>query len=326
MKLVNYDEKYLPEIVSFWNRNLKNKRNYFSVTSEILKTRIFEKKSLTGSFNPAHFLIATDQKSIMAVLHFGIFPINVCKAVYPNWQKEDQGYIAFILVDEKHRRKGIGTALFENALKSVENCSEIILDGQCINPFYGNMFMPSSPFFGTPEGISVEWDDVATLSFFKKFNYKPRYKAVELILKTNTVVRRPLNLFKNSLELNGLEMQITKQHIPELGFPLDELCKSNDSYNFESIVCLIKNVAVADIIYYPMNEVDKKKYAIYKTEVSENFHGKGIGNNLLNMACERMIECGAHIIEVVTVEELSPDAIKLYTKFGFKPDQYWAIF
>src|SRR3972149_8458735 len=138
MEFCTYEEKYLPAIVNFWNKNFSDCRNFFPINEAIFKRRVIEKANNIERFDPQGFIIALDKGDVIGAIHVGIRPETICKVLYPDWQKGTEGYIAFIAVDKNHRRKGIGGELWQRGMKYLEGVSEIIIDGQCINPFYGN--------------------------------------------------------------------------------------------------------------------------------------------------------------------------------------------
>ncbi len=313
-----YEEKHLDAIVRFWNSNLKTHRNFIQLTPELFQQRIAGKQE----FDPKNYLIAF-YKDLAGLIHFGTLSPELSRNFYSS---DRVGYIGFICTDKDHRRKGIGSRLWNEAMTQLGGCAKIIVDGQCLNGYYGNIEGPCTPFFGTAEGISVPWEDEETRTFFKKRGYLPRYQGTTLELsepfQITEIEKTLLERFHNEV----LEVLRTSDFVPNVGVAISNHHPLIKKYIFESICVTKKGVVVAQVTYYPMMELTLGKYAIYSVFVDDKERGKGLGSDLLKLAIMRMGDCGAKSIEVITLRGVEKDAITFYSKLGFKPVANWAIY
>jgi ribosomal protein S18 acetylase RimI-like enzyme len=73
---------------------------------------------ISGQF-PEGFLIAEENSSIIGFVfaHF----IDVPSSVLSSWGVTKVGEISLLAVDEKHRKKGVGTALVQRVLKELKS-------------------------------------------------------------------------------------------------------------------------------------------------------------------------------------------------------------
>ena len=133
-------------------------------------------------------------------------------------------------------------------------------------------------------------------------------------------------IIQQTIELNGYDVRYVNDYLPEIGVPESGHSKFIFEQPFEAVVCILRGIVVGCIIYFRIAQVRKDKFVIYRTEVDDKNRGKGIGLNMLRIAVERMRDQGAKDVEVVTVPDLSPEALDFYKKVGFKEASYWAIF
>ena len=314
-----YQDKYLSAIVRFWNRNFKGKRNFFSITEEVFRKRVVEKRNGIEAFDPAGLILAVDGDEVVGMLHAGVHSEIFCKTCYPDWQGGTQGYIAFICVDEQHRRMGIGDRLWQCGKNYVGMVSQLVIDGQCLNPFYGNSEYPFTPFWGTPEGPAVEWSDNETRRFFSKRGFEPRYKAIHLECSIdNVTLGSPPNI-------EGIEFVTLANMCPELGSSKSDAVQFSEG-NFECVTAIEDDIVIGLLSYYPMREVGEGKFAIYEVQVLTEYRGKGIGWALLSTVLAKMKERNGKTCDVLTVPAINEGGLKLYERMGFTPCIEWAIY
>lgn len=327
MRLENYAPPLLPALVRFWNRAFAGKRNFFPVTEALLRERITEKRTAVESFDPAGFIAALEGGEMAGFLHAGVRPEGVCRAVDPDWAGGTQGYVAFLFVDPAFRRKGLGTELWNRGLEWLGAASRrVIVDGQCINPFYGNCEGPFTPFWGTPEGVSVEWDDTGTKMFFARQGHAPRHKAVQLSLDAANAPEAPLEMIERQAFRMGLELRYENEKYPEAGQPEGKNRVLNPGCLFECVTAAKKGETAGLLSYYPMKEVRPGLFGIYEVKVMEKYQGHGVGKFLLAAALERLRAQGFERCEVLTLPDISGAALALYSSSGFLPAAEWAIY
>jgi ribosomal protein S18 acetylase RimI-like enzyme len=307
--------------VEFWNTSFKNHRNFFPVDEQILRQRIIEKKTDLESFDPRGMILAFDEQRILGMVHAGIQSEMFCKACEPGWQGGTRGYIGFIFVRPEFRKRGIGSRLWKAALEYLKECQKVIIDGQCLNPFYGNSEGPFTPWWGTTEGISISWNDQETKSFFARRGFSPRFKAfsLEWQLEGQTESEPPPRKDK-------WQPQLRRRFYPLLDRPAMMSLPQPEELDFYSLIILADNVVRGYLIAYRMTEVSKAKYAIYEVRISKQYQGQGMGMLLVNSWLEVVKQIGGESCEVTTVPELSPGALEMYRKCGFEVAAEWAIY
>ena len=171
MNVVAWEANRLPAFVEYWKSSFSDARNYLSASEDLFNMRIFERKDALEPFHPSNFLLAIEGSRVVGVIQVGIHTEPFCAAVFPDWEGGTLGYVGFVHVHPEFRRKGIGTALWKAGMERIASAGKMSVDGQCLNPFWGNSESPFVPFWGTPEGISIASDDEGSLEFLKGFRH-----------------------------------------------------------------------------------------------------------------------------------------------------------
>jgi ribosomal protein S18 acetylase RimI-like enzyme len=320
MKFGPWTASLLPAAVRFWNRSFASRRNFVPVTEQTFRERVVGKETAFEKFDPSGFIVARDGKEIAGFIHVGIRPEPLCRMLDPEWRKGTQGYIAFLFVDPERRKKGLGTELWHRGLERLKGTRQVVLDGQCFNPFYGNSEGPFTPLWGTPEGISVDWNDSATKKFLARKGFAPRFKGVQLSLDLATA---PAPAAAKS---RGTEFRIVSDFYPEIGKSIKVRRSILPGLTFDVVAAVQRGKVVGLVSSYPLTEVRPGLFGIYEAVVVESLRGRALGKHLLQAAVGRMKTQGAAQCEVLTLPELSPAAHKLYLAAGFLPVQNWAIY
>ena len=324
MRFSPWSPSLLGATVDFWNRSFASRRNFFPLTPPLFRGRILRREGPEG-FDPRRFIVAREGKDIVGFIHVGERPESLCRLLDPQWRSGTQGYVAFLFVDPGHRRRGLGTELWHRGLGQLKASRQVVLDGQCFNPFYGNSEGPFTPFWGTPEGVSIDWSDSATKKFLARKGFAPRFKGVQLALdllgpgQSEEAVGR-------ALARQGMRLEVFRRSYPELGKALSARRPLPASLDFEVVAAVRRGRVAGMIAYYPMAEVRPSLFGIYEAVVLPEWRGKALGRRLLGAARARMKALGGTSCEVLTLPELSPSAHKLYAKEGFLPVQNWAIY
>ena len=326
MKLESWRPGLLAPVVRFWNRVFAQKRNFFPVTEALFLERVVEKRTAVEAFDPRGFIVAREGREIAGFIHVGERPEDLVRTLDPDWPGGSQGYVAFLYVDPDFRKKGIGSELWHRGLERLQGTRQVILDGQCWNPFYGNSEGPFTPFWGTPEGVSVEWDSSATRKFLARKGFAPRFKGVQLALEIEKATTAPLEAAERSLSRGGFELRILEGEYPEVGGAAKERRFMPRGLEFECASAVRNGRTVGLIAYFPLREVRAGLQAIYEANVVEAYRGRALGRNLLAAAVARMKGRGTVRCEVMTIPEISAAAHKLYLKAGFLPAANWTIY
>ncbi len=326
MRFETWRPALLAEVVRFWNRAFAGKRNFFPVTEALFRRRVIEKRTAVEAFDPKGWIAAREGAELAGFIHAGVRPEAACRALDPSWRGGTQGYVGFLWVDPAHRRKGAGTELWRRALARLEGTRQVVVDGQCLNPFYGNSEGPFAPFWGPPEGVGVEWGDSATQKFLARKGFAPRFRGVHLALDLGRREGAPLEGSRRAMARAGFELGLFPSACPEVGRPEGERRPVPPGLDFESAAAAKGGKTAGTIVYFPLREVREGLWAIYEASVSEPYRGKALGRRLLQAALARMRGAGARSVEVLTIPELSPAAEKLYGSEGFERVGAWAIY
>jgi ribosomal protein S18 acetylase RimI-like enzyme len=309
----------LPALVRFWNRTFADRRNFFPLTEALFRERVLGKETAVERFEPATFLVAREGGEIVGVLHGGVRPEKLCRTLHPDWPGGEQAYVALFEVERDHRRKGVGSELWRRFHDVAGEGKQLVLDGQCINPFYGNSEGPFTPFWGTPEGISVSWEDSATKKFLARKGFAPRFKAVQMELDIRGAKYE-------GLVPPDFELKIVDDYYPELGITYGVSERYTGGGDFACAVVLSHGKTVAVLSWFSLKQIDPRRYAIYEAIVSEEYQGMGLGRALLAAAIGWFKKQKASTCDVLTLPEISRPAFELYSGAGFQPCANWAIY
>ncbi|MBI3855601.1 MAG: GNAT family N-acetyltransferase [Planctomycetes bacterium] len=320
MKFGPWTPSLLPATVRFWNRAFASRRNFVPLTDRLFRERVTEKETSFEKFDPSRFIVAREGREIAGFVHVGVRPEPLCRALDPDWRSGTQGYVALLFVDPERRKRGIGTELWHRGLERLKGTRQVVVDGQCFNPFYGNSEGPFTPLWGTPEGISVDWNDSATKKFLARKGFAPRFKGVQMSLDL-ALAAVPAGRAPRGFEIRRLD-----DFYPEIGRSLKERRAVLPGLTFEAVTAVQRGRVLGLISTYPLAEVRPGLYGIYEAVVVESQRGRTLGKRLLEAAVARLKERGAAHCEVLTLPELSPAAHKLYLGAGFQPVQNWAIY
>jgi GNAT superfamily N-acetyltransferase len=317
-----YRDEIVGEIVEYWNRAFAGMRNFWPITEEVFRRRVTEKRTAVEAFEPHGFIVARAGGRIVGLAHAGIHPEAVCRAAWDDWPGGDQGYLALLHVDPAWRRRGIGTELWHRARAAVERAARFAVDTACLNPFYGNSEGPITPFWGTPEGIGMPWEDAQTRSFLARRGYAPRVKAVQLEWRPG---RHAGIDARAELGRAGLTLEFREDRIPVVGQPLDGPSRCGREYEYECALAISEGVVRGMVVTYPMREAGDGVWGIYEMEVERERRGRGIGRALVAAAMERVLARGGRRCDVVTIPQLSPGAQRVYESIGFAPVCEWIV-
>lgn len=320
-----YSPTLLPAFVDFWNRAFADRRNFLPLTPEAFEARVVSKSNAIEAFDAQEVLLAVEglPPRVVGVVHAGIWPEAFVRALDPAWKGGTRGYIALIAVDPDFRRRGIGSELWSRAATCLRGCRDIVIDGQCLNPFYGNSDGPETPFWGTPEGISVGWLDRATRRFFERRGYAPRHRASHLQW---TPAPRPGTVRIPSAPMD-YQIRILEKRYPEPGKFLSDPPRYVPHHPFTCVAAVNRAGRVGGLIsFFPLVGPAGKRYAIYEWQVVAEMRNTGMGEALMAAAQGRLRALGAVSCDALTLPDLSPAAFSLYNRAGFNEVDAWAIY
>lgn len=325
MRLESYTPALLPAVVRFWNRAFAGKRNFWPVDAEAFRSRVTGRRAPGEAFDPRAFIVAREGREVVGMIHVGVRPEAVVRELDPAWPGGPQGYVAFLYVEPARRRRGIGDALWHRGLERLGRTRQVVLDGQSLNPFYGNSEGPFTPFWGTPEGPAVEWDDGGTKKFLARKGFAPRFRALQMQLD---LAGGPddFGASRRAAGRLGLELEERRREIPELGRPVEFRRRALGGLDFGAIEAVRRGRTMGALVFYPMRELGVGRFAIYEASVKEEFRGKALGRHLLAGALAWMRARGGRTCEVLAVPEVSETAFRLYGAAGFQTVAKWAIY
>ncbi|MBI4618396.1 MAG: GNAT family N-acetyltransferase [Planctomycetes bacterium] len=296
----------LPAAVFYWNRAFADRRNFFPIDERDFRDRVVANRHGEEAFDPAGFQIATDGAEWVGFAHAG--------------RRANRGYLAFLHVREPHRRHGVGGALFDLCLSYLAGTDEVFVDGQCFNPYYGNVQGPFIPFWGTPEGISVPQGDREALAFLERRGFVPRFEAV-------TMERAPAD--SPVLGEKGEGNATFRSYVnacPALGSRPDDLVPHARFDRHIAWAAVVGERVAGRVIAYSMERARSGLWGIYDLEVEEVARGSGLGMALVRRALDSLAALRVETCEVLTIPALSPAAYRVYERLGFGVAVRWAIF
>lgn len=162
MRIGPFTSASLPELVRYWNREFRAKRNFVRMTPALFRERVCGR----SGFRASRFLIAREGGRIVGFVHAGT--------------RRGEGAVHFLHVTPRSRRRGVGSGLWHEARERLGRVRVIVVDGPETNPFYGSPKGPVAPLWGTPRGVAVEWNDAATRKFLARKGYIHRWRGVQM--------------------------------------------------------------------------------------------------------------------------------------------------
>lgn len=299
MRVEPFTPDHTDAFVEFWNRAFGAMHNAVPMTADLLRRRLLDRTTAVEAFDPRGLILAVEGAEVRGAIHASRQPEAVCRVLDPSWPGGERGLLLLFGVEPAARGRGIGTQLWHAASDYLAGTRGRAIDGQCLNPFYGNSDGPLTPLFGTPEGIALPWGDAATKRFLAKKGFAAKHRAVQL----------------------GLDIG---EPPPDAGAEI--VPRTDERYDFETAVVRDGGKAIGTLVFYPMFEARPGLYGIFETRVAESHQGRGVGKSLVAAALRRLAERSARRVEVLTIPELSPGARELYEGFGFSTCAEWAVF
>jgi GNAT superfamily N-acetyltransferase len=316
MEFHTFESELTEPLVAFWNRTFGALHNAMPVTASLLRRRVLEKVTAVEAFDPTGMILACDGGSVRGLIHVAIQPESVCRALEPSWGGGERGMILLLGVEPQARRRGVGAELWRRGMERLAGAAATLIDGQCLNPFYGNSEGPFTPFWGTPEGIALPWSDAGARAFLANRGHTPRYRAVQV----------GVDLPGARSDAPDRPIGIRDRACPPLEAAPTDASRFDEAFDFRAALALEAGRVAGTLIFFPMSEVREGLWGVYELRVADACRGRGIGRALLAGALRAMRERGAIRCEATTIPELSPGAPPLYASFGFEPCAEWAVY
>ncbi len=293
----------LPAVVAYWNRVFAGCRNFYPIEAADFEERVVGNPD---GFDPADLFLAIEKDEVVGLGHAS--PLA-----------SGEGRIAFLHVEAPRRGRGIGERLLASCRRRLAGCRPVTLDSQCFSPWYGNVQGPFPPFWGTPEGPTLPADDLASIRFFERRGWQPRFEAVSM--EVRPVASDPL-----SPAGEGTTFHLLDRACPELGGPLEERVRYGRTGEYLTWAAEADGRVVGTVIALSLARAAAHKWGIYELRVLESARGRGIGAGLLERLFATLAGRSVDRLEVLTMPVLSPGAFRLYGRFGFDVVARWAIF
>lgn len=327
-RLVPFDVSREAAFVAAWNSTFRDRRNFWPLTPEVFRDRIAGVETAIECFEPADLILALRGDEVVGFCHVGVHSEGFCEACFAGWAGGTLGYVAAFGVVPSARGQGVGGTLWNEAMVRLQaaRVARIAVDGQCLNPFYGNSAGPRTPFFGTPEGIGIGWGDAGTRRFLANRGHEPRFKGVSLELPLAGREFGDVEAVQRGLHDRGLELRAVPNAFPDPGTLLIEARTFDAPFDFEAVSCTRAGLVQGYLVHYPMTEVSAKRRGIFELQVLDTARGQGIGSAILGTSLSRMQADRFEVCEVFTIPELSPGALDLYLKTGFNVVTEWAVY
>ncbi len=319
MELTTFEDEHISGIVSFWNDTFSDRRNFQQMTPALFQERVLDVQTSMESFDPEQFFVALDGAEVIGVMHVGTHPEPICRLMYGDeWDGGELGYVGLLAVRPDRRGEGIGTELWKAGAEKLAHTSMITLDGQCLNPYYGNSLGPFPPLWGTTEGISVRPSQERTVEFFERRGFEPTYNGVSL----------EVDLVDRSFEevSSRGRVRLLDGEYPPIGEDSDERLPYPEARGYFVVQLVIDELTAGLISLYPFHELDEEKWGVYEFQLAEEYTGGGSEEALLSRALEEVVDRGGQCCETFVLEELSEGMMKTYQEFGFEDVARWLVY
>lgn len=320
MEITTFDEELISEIVTFWNDTFSNRRNFIPMTPALLEERILKVNTSQEQFDPERFLLARENADVIGLMHVGTYPEPICRLMYgEEWEGGDMGYVGLLAVHPEHRGNGVGSDLWQAGIEQISDTNMIDVDGQCLNPFYGNSLGPFQPLWGTTEGVSIRTDQDRTVSFLEKRGFEPTYEGISLELERS-------NWSGDGSGPADRTISVLDEAYPVLGEEPGERLPYPNAEDYFVVQLQIDGVTAGILSLYPFKDLDVAKWGVYEFRVAEEFREEGHEEAMLSRAVEELEHRGGEVIETLLLKELSEDTLAFYRDVGFEQVASWHIY
>jgi len=306
--ITNYRDDLLEDLVQFWNFSFNAKRNFITVTPQILRSYCVD----GDDFDPEGLFLAVENHEIVGMGHAG-FARKGCD--------QDNGLIHVLAVRPDMRRKGIGEQLLNACELFLSEASTITIGAMGLDLFYSHSGSSLCPLWGSSEGIGLEANDNETRSFLEKRGYRHLDSTVSMVGDLSNLPRPFVNMDKVVFVPNRWIM--VNLHLPLSDAANDFL---PPPVACESLVYLDEGIVAGKIVVFSMFQLDMKRAAIVDFWVHQLYRGKGIGSLLLDAALHHLMRRGFDKVELVADPLKNRVAYAMYRRRGFRTVAEWCSY
>lgn len=324
MEIKQFKEKYISDVVVLWNKNCKKGTPYksFTVASFIDKFVKNPNFSYNGTF------IGVENGEIIAFAN-GI----IKKDFLPGENHENTpGYLTFVLVDEKHRRKGYGSDM----LRALENYFKVNTKKEIqitfFNPIKLEWNIPGANGHDHPNAPGVDLDGPG-YPFFKAHNYEELTREVSMYLELSQFELPQATVSKlKELKSKGIVIEYydSKKHPCGFGELFDNL--KNEHWRHDISENLKREKPYPILVASdggkicgfagPIAVEPSGRGWFCGIGVDSRYRGMGIGTTLFFMLMKSFKDIGAKFSSLFTGE--NNPAKKMYDRAGFEVVKTWA--
>lgn len=313
-----FGPEHFGALLAYWAQAFSGFPNYQPVTSRLLRERLFDRRNAVEAFDPAGLFLAWQGPEVVGLSYGGRRSELVCRALYHGWSGGAEGYLGILHVLPSARHAGLGAQLFQSARAHVADTRRFMVDGECLNPFFGNSEGPEPPLFGMTEGIGVPAADAATEGFLSRRGFPPRERALTLELdhEGRTLIAE--------VALGEVAWQVTEDRVAEVGGPPDGWVPYREESRFVAVQGVERGRVLVAAIGFPLTAGNL--WGIYELRAAQDAQGRGLGSSATRRLLLEHQRRGARLTQVVTIPTLSPAAHRLYLRLGFREVRAWNIF
>ncbi|SNX53313.1 GNAT family N-acetyltransferase [Thermoanaerobacterium sp. RBIITD] len=325
MEIVRFEDKYIPGIVSLWNKSIDEDFVYKPFTNESFLDKFIRNPNFDY------------ESTFVAILNCEIvgFANGIYRKTYLPGETFDTipGYVTMVLVKKELQNKGIGKSL----LKKVEDYlagkgkKEIHID--FFNPINLEWYIPGTNKHDHPNAPGVDVHGKG-YGFFKNMGYIERTKEVSMYLNLEkfSIKDEIIEKYKILNEKNiTIEYYDSKKHYGLEEF-FDNLKNEywrkeiNDNLALPKPYPVLVAVNNKKVIGFtgPIEVQESGRGKFTGIGVDPNYQGYGIGKALFFKLCESFKNEGASFMSIFT--GIENYARRMYDAAGFKIVRQWALF
>lgn len=321
MNIVNFQSKYISQMIKIWNDACECGELLYKPFIE----ESFKQKYLDNPFDKYIFLMIDNDKVIGYII--GVINTNYLpKQTFEN----TPAYISMLIIDPKYRNKGYGKELLLKLENTYKELGKKSIKIAYTNPISLQWYIPNTNHdHNNAPGIDI---DGLGYSFFEHQNYSTL--SIELSLYLDLKEFQISDKVKEKInELNKQDIYVgfyneTMYGYDELFDHLNsELWRKDikDNYTLENPLAVIVATHNNKIIGFT-GPIDKEKSGrgwFKGIGVDPSYEKKGIAFVMFNLLMSEFKNIGADFSSIFTSSD--NHAYKIYSRIGFKVVRQWAI-
>lgn len=325
MEIIKFDESHVEGVKDLWNESCAKETPYkpFTTVGFINKFIKNPNFSYEGTF------VAVEDGAIAGFIN-SVFK----KEFLPGETFENTpGYITFLLVDRKCRRRGYGTILLKKAEEYLASIGKKRIDMDFFNPINLEWYVTGTEGQDHPNAPGVDTDGPG-FEFLKKNGYRERAREVSMCLELDkfkigeAILTKMTELRQSGIELGYYDRNI---HCGLDDFFDDlkhELWRKEIYDNLASVapypVIVASDRGKICGFTGPIKVQESGRGLFSGIGVDSEHQGLGIGKVMFFMLCDSFKKEGAKFMSIFT--GVNNKAKKMYDDAGFKAVKTWALF